>query len=588
MMLRPGLLALLSLTILAHGQDPLPRRIPASDVERASHELLGDSTAWPVLVAAAERDVEVNAFVLSRAALAGLRTFRDNHRSILKARTDVRRLIGRGARVFAPAELDSVNRLLDDYANAVRQGNAGLALALHAPLLEKAAALETEVARQRTEDVMAALASKSGSVDKRKGLLGRWEGSFLKDLFGPTDAVRTGDKSQAGLTFSDGVDVLVGERTTVVIRESRMDRLDRRVQRDVDVVNGTVLAQMTAAARESGSLTLRAGPAASDVRSGRFWVEAAQRREMRLSNYDGSIQVAANNVEVRLEKNQGTVARAGQAPMKPVNLLEPPALAYSSPDTVIGSDAFQLEWRPVQGAVSYLIETSLDRNVSGEVRRQPVTQRRTLLTGLPLGPTYVRLAAIDANGLRGMESRVYGIVRVDDRQPPAILLETGEAAALVTSRTRYDVRGITEPGARLTVNGKTVQISEDGSFVAPVDVAPPFVAIRLQVADRAGNIASRSIVVLPPDIRRLRDIRWNAPISGARVSLASRRLDLTGQAYADMRITFTNGTITRSVQTSPEGRWAISLDDPPVGAWTLSMELMKEGAVVLKDDYELR
>jgi uncharacterized protein (DUF427 family) len=53
-------------------------------------------------------------------------------------------------------------------------------------------------------------------------------------------------------------------------------------------------------------------------------------------------------------------------------------------------------------------------------------------------------------------------------QGPALLVETepAENATLVEGPIAVEVRGITEPGATVKVNGKPVTVESDGNFVA--------------------------------------------------------------------------------------------------------------------------
>jgi hypothetical protein len=435
---------------------------------------------------------------------------------------------------------------------------------------------------------MAALSSKDGSVDKRSGLLGAWKEAELNDQFAPSDAVKTGDRSRAGLSFSDGVDVFVSERTTIVIRESRRDILQQRTRRDVDLVRGDVLARLSEAARDGGDLTVQAGPARSTVRSGRFWVQAEDRREMRMSNYDGSVDLTSNNVQVRLEKNQGTVARQGQAPMKPVALLPAPQLSWASADTVTGSTDLLLVWKPVNGAASYVVETSDRKAFDDNVVRHRVDRSQLLLARLAIGITYIRISAVDRLGLMGIESSAHSIVRTEDRIPPALMLEMGDNDSRVTSRERVILRGRTEPGATLTVSGSPVRISPDGAFEVAIAMNSPAVRVRLSAVDAAGNEATRLLTLTRVESDRLSRVVWSVPEQNGIINSGGGPLAFSGSAYPGMRVRWTHGSEVNSALTGPDGAWSIVRDSTPRGTCTLTMELLDESTIVFSKTYELR
>ena len=163
-------------------------------------------------------------------------------------------------------------------------------------------------------------------MDKRKGLLGSWQSAFINDLFASYDGVRTGEASLAQLFFTDGVDVTVDPSTTVVIRESHMDKLDQTVKRDIALINGSMLTKFSAKAKETNKFEFHAGTSESMVKSGKFWASTVQDKKTKLSNYDGTIDLTASKVKISLQQNQGTVVEKGKAPLPPINLLAAPQL----------------------------------------------------------------------------------------------------------------------------------------------------------------------------------------------------------------------------------------------------------------------
>jgi len=78
-----------------------------------------------------------------------------------------------------------------------------------------------------------------------------------------------------------------------------------------------------------------------------------------------------------------------------------------------------------------------------------------------------------------------------DGKPPALMANPGKPVAL---DARAKVAGYVEPGSRLTAGGDPVKVGSDGRFTLRYD-QPPTGPIALVALDRAGNMATTSVVV---------------------------------------------------------------------------------------------
>ena len=561
--------------------------ILSQDLIRQSIALTGDSAAWPVIIALAERDLATNGFVLNVKALDQLKSFSGIHRKVLAARSDVNRYIKAGARVFAAEPFSSALSAMRTYDNLVQRGRADSAILLGPVLVKHVDGIRDQILANRTEDVDAKIAQKSGSVDKKKGVLAQWNTAFVGDLLAESDGLRTGERSFAQLVFTDGVDVVVDPVSTLIIRASKMDKLDQTVQRDIALVKGSLLTKLNSHARESNNFTFRAASAESQVKSGKFWASASDKDGMRLSNYDGAVDVRANNVKITVNANQGTVVERGKAPLPPVNLLDPPVLAWSRFDTVIYGPAIVLQWRAVAGVARYMVELCPDKGFSSSLRRFAAEERSLVLKDLPLGATYVRLQSIDKHGLRSADSPVYTVIRNQDTQPPAIQLEGWDIDLRYTIAAAITIRGTTEADAHFLVNGKPATVNPDGSFAVQITVERPEKKITLAAIDQSGNKSERTLTVISMDPDRVGRAQWNCPVHGDTLAPSSQTVNASGTAYPRIRITATTTTQNASVQTDSQGRWGISLR-PEAGTVTLTFESIDDKKVVIEKRYIIR
>jgi hypothetical protein len=81
-----------------------------------------------------------------------------------------------------------------------------------------------------------------------------------------------------------------------------------------------------------------------------------------------------------------------------------------------------------------------------------------------------------------------------DRVPPRLEIGGPQAGAIVDARNVI-VEGISEPGATVSVNGRTVIVNSDGAFADALSAAPGTLAITVVSRDRAGNETTQALSV---------------------------------------------------------------------------------------------
>ena len=534
-------------------------RFTAASLYTTAVKLTGDSICWPIIVSLSERDTATNGFILNSHAQIQMKEFALVHKNVKQARLNLSQYIKSGAKVFASEELDSATVLIKNYDGKILKGNISGAQQLGQNITEIVRVIGKLITERRTEAIDAKLAQKTGIVDKRKGLLGIWQSAFINDLFASYDGVRTGEASLAQLFFTDGVDVTVDPNSTVVIRESHMDRLDQSVKRDLALMNGSILAKLSAKAKETNKFAFHAGTSESMVKSGKFWASTIQDKKTKLSNYDGTIDLTASKVKIVLQQNQGTVVEKGKAPLPPINLLGAPQLSWERLDTVIYNDKMTLRWKTISKAVSYQVELCPSRNFDHDMNRLSVKAPVYQLTGIPLTSLYVRIIAVDSYGLRGVDSPIYHIIRVKDTQPPLIQIDGWEMDRKYTANDRITIKGRTKADAVLIAGGEKQTVQENGSFSFQVAVARPETQVKIVVTDQSGNSSIRTLSIVPMDLEKLFTIHWNGRATETTLYTQGESIEAHGNAYPGVRVSAILGEQQVSVQSNSQGDWAISL-----------------------------
>ncbi|MDE3056775.1 MAG: hypothetical protein KGJ59_02315 [Bacteroidota bacterium] len=562
--------------------------ISAGNVQRESVRLFGDASAWPIIVSLAERDVAHNAFILKGAALKQAEEFAAFHKKVSEAKDELTALLKNGARVFAPNQLDSATATGKAYMAAINNGVLDKAVKQGKAYISDVEAIGKLIAEKRNEAIDAILNQKNGDVDKKKGLLGSWLIAYKGDLFAESDGLKTGEASFAQLSFTDGCDVVVDPVTTVIIRKSRVDKLDQSVKRDIALEKGSLLTKLTAAAKEKSDFMFEAGTSASLVKSGKFWASASVEKNVKLSNYDGTLDVTASKVKVTVESNEGTIVEKGKPPLPPVKLLPPPDLGWSGLDTVIYDAQLTVTWKPINRAKVYQLEVCPAKTFNANIVRYASTRTNFTLKSLPLATTFFRMEAIDRYGLRGMDSPTYRIVRTKDTQPPAINIDGWETERRYTALQTIVIKGHTEPDAKFLYDKKAVALSRDGSFSLTVHVTPPETRVQLSATDKSGNTLERMLSVVPMDVHRVRNIAWNCKEENGVLSPSTSELSASGTAYPHVRVTAVLGDQHISVQTDSQGRWAISLKRFAGEKLTITFEAIDDSVTVATDTFSVQ
>jgi hypothetical protein len=125
-----------------------------------------------------------------------------------------------------------------------------------------------------------------------------------------------------------------------------------------------------------------------------------------------------------------------------------------------------LLWKAVAGATSYHVMLDYSPYFNRPlVDRKGIKESSVELRGLDVGKYYWRVSAVDKNEAEGSFSEFsrFTVTRPaaaqGDGPPPPLILET-----LDVRQNILQVKGRTEPGATVTVNGQRVDVQGDGSF----------------------------------------------------------------------------------------------------------------------------
>jgi hypothetical protein len=559
----------------------------AKDLQLISQRYTGEQTNWPIVMELASHDSETNTFSLSSSAVLKLQNFSSAANLVNEQRTRIQELISSGATIFAEEQLKEAETTISDYQQQVKEGNLDEATRLAEQLPGTVDNLENILMENRLVDVQAQITKKTGEVDKRRGLLGSWEEAYKGDLLKELDGLKTFVESFANLSFSDGSTVSIEPETQAIIRKSRIDKLDESADTEITLENGSLLAKLSASGKSKSKYILNAGPSQSELKSQNFYAEAEGDQIAKLTNYDGMAIINSNNVTITIQQNEGTIVEEGRDPLPPVKLLPAPDLIWASKDTIIYRDQILFPFSEVEKAQEYRVQYSSSLNFDENVVSTITTQTSILLNDLALGTTYVRVQASDELGLKGPFSETVRIIRNVDNKPPPLFLDNARNDLLFTQQKSIEISGVTEPNARLFMDGKSIDIERSGQFSIQRDLNQKDQNLTLKAEDRSGNVTEKTIRIIKLTEADL----YNLTIQGASgtdpIEPQRSEITISGSAYPGMEVEITLKEFRKTIKTDSKGRWGITFR-PDSGKMVITFKNAYSGQTFFTKTYSVQ
>jgi hypothetical protein len=316
-----------------------------------------------------------------------------------------------------------------------------------------------------------------GKAKLRRGGRGDWLDVDQTTALRTGDVVKTEPASGVEITFNNGNIVRVRPDSIVLIGD--VADVSRRTGKTADwrlqsgqvnfeIVQGTEIRTPNATARAAGNATGA--------------LRVAQEGETGIKIFQGSAQVETKDGQkITLNTNEGVNVDAQGKSGKKLTLPEPPVLLAPARQAEIPFAAppaatTKLEWKPVAGGITYHV--AMDYNVkqanlllSAALDAPGIKEPVHELRGLDAGKYFWRVAALNDEGVEGDYSKVamFAVVRPPEPMPAAVGLKGGAPTLILDpldalGASIVQVRGRTDPGSTVTLDGTQVKVQADGSF----------------------------------------------------------------------------------------------------------------------------
>jgi hypothetical protein len=309
-----------------------------------------------------------------------------------------------------------------------------------------------------------------GSVQvKRSGTL-EWLAATRSTVLRQNDLVRTGAGGAAEIEFADGMMIAVRPDSLITIEESTQNPVSRQQRVALSIQSGEANFQ-TASRTIPGSTTISTPTVRTTAEresAGNIQVAESGATGLRFFKGAGEAQTRSGQ-KIALASNEGVkVDAAGAAgaktalPTVPQLTAPPHQTEVAYPDLAQGVTL--LMWNPVAGASGYRVMVDYSPSFTRPLYdRHGYKPTQLELRGLDAGSYYWRVAAVDAAGSEGGFSDLwrFTLAKAPASSAPAPALSVD---SLEIKGNVLHVRGRTEPGATLTVNGERLELQADGAF----------------------------------------------------------------------------------------------------------------------------
>jgi hypothetical protein len=156
----------------------------------------------------------------------------------------------------------------------------------------------------------------------------------------------------------------------------------------------------------------------------------------------------------------------------------------------------EFTWSPVTSVPSYRLRIARDASFHDLVGDERVDGASRTLNDVSAGEYYWSVSSVDGH-YEGRPSVPRRLRILQDSAAPALAID-----ALDEPAGGVVVRGRTEAGARVYVQGEAIRADPDGGFETRIALRPGAFPLLVEAVDAAGNVSSHTRIVTARDVER--------------------------------------------------------------------------------------
>ena len=361
---------------------------------------------------------------------------------------------------------------------------------------------EQESSWGKAVDLAAVLAQSYKTVKSKSADTIVWKSTKLGMPLYDHDAVQTFEKSSATIAFDETNQIEMGENTLVVIKRMGQDRSLPDKRSFFVVVDGELRGKIMGAGANSVDLQVTLPGAVAQIQSPQknagasdFKIKVKPDKSAVITVYTGSAKIASAGGTHQVGEHQGiTIGPDGAfRPAGPLPDAPVPTAPSQDRGFVYGGlpPRIEFSWLALSKVSRYRFQLASDPEFRQRIVDETVTKPGFAGNALSSGDYYWKVSALSGDFESSYSATWHFQVR-QALEPPALTVKFPPG---VMYRSDYILRGTTEPGAEVFVNGINVNPAADGTFSYQGTLKQGINAIVVKAVADVYNEAYRSQIV---------------------------------------------------------------------------------------------
>lgn len=349
-------------------------------------------------------------------------------------------------------------------------------------------------------DAAATFTQIDGTVRVKKANSNTWINADYQTRIENGDVIQTGSEGLAKVVFPDRTYYTIKQDSLIVIQENSMNPA-QQTNVSVELTTGTVDLSTGSYSQGSKSQVVMAGATASLAPESAAMVHNDPRTDQhQILAKKGEVDVARGSDTIKLtEYEQASFKQDAPGFVKTKELAPPTLIAPANVAPLFitpSSPPLDFSWTPITNAQGYHIRISRNPYFSSTVfdKRVPVAQIKVPV--LPEGKYYWEVTSLSEGGKESVDSEK-NLFTVIAKGAAAVSVAL-DVQPFVQRGHMIEVRGKTEPNARVMVNGVEVPSLGDGSFSyfsPPLPTGENVITITAQNSKGGVNTVQRKVII---------------------------------------------------------------------------------------------
>ncbi|MCK5601301.1 FecR domain-containing protein, partial [Candidatus Pacearchaeota archaeon] len=307
------------------------------------------------------------------------------------------------------------------------------------------------------------------------------------------DAVQTFKQSSTEIFFDNENSLKMGENSLIIIRKMEKDVFRNVRHSQVIVVDGELRGKLSKKKGQALLVEVNTPGAVTQINGKKsstdFSIKVNPDKSSTVAVYSGLAKIMVQGKTIVIEETESVTMSEGEIPSEPELLPDPVRLISPShkehfyyrdlPTKVL------FKWDEIKNSNTYRLRLARDPEFNEVLADEIISQMSFEHGNLRQGDYYWYVNAMN-EWAEGYSGEVRHIRITKDDIPPMIELVT---TAKETMESDFLIKGKSEPGAKVYVDGNELKLTSKGEFEYKANLRKGANLFVVEAADRIGNVA---------------------------------------------------------------------------------------------------